>query len=292
MRSFIDAARWLGEEQSAKLAELEYDSFYKAFRRACARDTLEDDHGNAYVPTVMGPDNHYSPQKAQWAFCHAVSPGAIFAKDDPLVEGQLAMLRASKVEDMVCDTGYLANGIWTYFASFYAHAHLWQGHGSEAAHTLYAFAQHACPTRVWREEQRLFGEAHRSEDKSLDGDMPHNWASAEFIRLTTHLIEQDRGDELHLFEGFPPEWAGPAMVTRLEGVLTPFGELHLELRVANDGHSARFKMKRLQGRSPAKVVLHLAGLTGRDQVIELATDRDVNRRIELGSSHSPWAGRT
>ena len=65
--------------------------------------------------------------------------------------------------------------------------------------------------------------------------MPHNWASAEFIRLTTHLLALDHGDELHLLEGLPPEWTRPGMVTRLNGILTPFGPLHLELRIADDG---------------------------------------------------------
>ena len=40
--------------------------------------------------------------------------------------------------------------------------------------------------------------------------MPHNWASAEFIRLTVHLLALDRGDELHLLEGLPPSGSGPA----------------------------------------------------------------------------------
>ena len=80
--------------------------------------------------------------------------------------------------------------------------------------------------------------------------MPHNWASAEFIRLCTHLIELDRGGELHLFEGFPHEWAAPGMVTRLNGVLTPFGLLRLELRVAADGNSARLMMSKLKGHWP------------------------------------------
>ena len=128
------------------------------------------------------------------------------------------MLRATKVEGMVFDTGWIRQGIWTYFASFYGHALLWQAHAREAAEVLYSFAQHSAPTRVWREEQKPVGKGSQEV-----GDMPHNWASAEFIRLTTHLIELDRGEDLHLLEGFPREWAGPGMVTRLNGVLTPFG---------------------------------------------------------------------
>ena len=277
MKSFIAAAHWLGDEKSAFAAQKEYDDFYAVFRAACARDTLKDVHGNAYAPIMMGNARRYVPQKGQWAFCHAVYPGQIFPKDDTFADGQLAMLRATKVEGMVCDTGWMAGGIWGYFASFYGHAQLWNGNGREAAESLYALAQHACPMRVWVEEQ-----ATTLQAPNQSGDMPHNWASAEFIRLATHLIELDRGDELHLLEGFPHEWAGPGMVTRLNGVLTPFGPLFLEVRVADDGHSARFKMKQLTGLSPARIVLHLDGLAGRNEVTELATDHDVDQSITFG----------
>jgi hypothetical protein len=126
--------------------------------------------------------------------------------------------------------------------------------------------------RVWREEQKPIGKGNDEV-----GDMPHNWASAEFIRLTTHLIELDRGDELHLLEGFPHEWAGPGMVTKLDGVLTPFGPLHLTVRVAEDGQSASVRISELKGRRPSRLVVHLSGLTGRDEIVELPTDRDVER---------------
>jgi len=218
------------------------------------------------------------PQKGQWAFCQAVYPGQVFPKGDPFVEGQLAMLRATKTEGMVCDTGWMTAGIWTYFASFYGHAQLWQGHGREAAETLYAFAQHACPLFVWREEQKPLGQG-------LDevGDMPHNWASAEFIRLATHLIELDRGNELHLLEGFPREWARAGMVTRLNGVLTPFGPLFLEIRIADDGRSAHVGMKRLTGQYLSKIILHLDGLTGSNGSIELPADHDLDQSIALAT---------
>jgi hypothetical protein len=279
MNSFIAAAHWLGDEAAAADAQRDYDDFFAAFRRAAARDTLKDGHGNAYVPTMMANARGYVPQKGQWAFCHAVYPGQVFPRDDPFVEGQLAMLRATKVEGMVFDTGWMTAGIWTYFASFYGHAQLWQGRGREAAEALYAFAQHACPMRVWREEQKPAG---KGSDEV--GDMPHNWASAEFIRLTTHLIELDRGNELHLLEGFPREWARPGMATRLNGVLTPFGPLRLEVRIAGDGRSALVKMKELTGHRPAKVMLHLDGLAGKNAAIELPTDRDVDQSVMIAAA--------
>ncbi len=109
--------------------------------------------------------------------------------------------------------------------------------------------------------------------------MPHNWASVEFIRLCTHLIELDRGNELHLLEGFPREWSAPGMVTRLNGVLTPFGPLYLEIEMPADGKSARLFMAKLTGRHPARIIVHLAGLTGRQETIEL-TEQDFDRTFQ------------
>ena len=278
IKAAIAAARWLGESGDAVAWQKEYDSFLAAYLKAAARDTRADASGNSYVPTMMGDVDHHVPQRGQWAFCHAVYPGAVFAPGDPLATSQLAMLRATKPQGqgLVYDTGWMRAGIWTYFASFYGHAVLWNGQGQEAAQVLYDFARHASPPRVWREEQKPVGKG--SEEV---GDMPHNWASAEFIRLCTHLIELDRGGELHLFEGLPHKWAGPGMLTRLNGVLTPFGPLHLELRVAADGKSARLRMSKLKGPRPDKIVVHLSGLTGGARTVDLPTDLDIDQAFPL-----------
>ena len=158
---------------------------------------------------------------------------------------------------MVHGTGWDANGIWNYFASFYGHAWLWQGNGRKAAQVLNAFANHAAPTLVWREEQSLQGEPFKKV-----GDMPHNWARAEFIRLTVHLLALDRGDELHLLEGLPREWLGPGMMTRLDGIATPFGPLHLTLRVDREGKTATLSVKPLAPNCRA-IVAHLPDGTTR-----------------------------
>jgi hypothetical protein len=230
LRSFIQAAHWLGKEGAAALWQKEYDDLAATFRRAAARDMLQDGKGNAYVPIFMGNAGKELPQRAQWTFCHAIYPGQVFAKDDPLVASTLAMLEATEREDMVYGTGWDATGIWNYFASFYGHAWLWQGRGRKAAQALYGFANHASPTLLWREEQSLIGEKFKKV-----GDMPHNWASAEFIRLVIHLLALDRGDEMHLLEGLPREWTGPGMATRLNGVATPFGPLDMTAQVDKEG---------------------------------------------------------
>ena len=140
---------------------------------------------------------------------------------------------------------------------------------------LIDFGRHASPTRVWREEQKPVG---KGDDEV--GDMPHNWASAEFIRLTTHLLEMDRGDELHLFEGLPASWVRPGMETRLNGVATPFGPLVLTLRVSRDGRSARLQVNSLRA---SKIVVHLGGWAkGADNAtITLPGGKAVDRVIPL-----------
>jgi hypothetical protein len=275
LKAAADAARWLGKLDQAGDWQREYDDFYATFRRAAARDARRDSHGNCYLPISMRPDAGVSPQKAQWAFLHAVFPGKVFATDDPLVLGNLAMLRAAECEGLVRDTGWVSQGLWGYFGSFYAHGWLWVGQGEKAAQTLYAMANHASPLLAWREEQMPQGEG-----AAICGDMPHNWASAEFIRLVRHLLVLERGDQLHLFEGLPRGWLRPGKSIRVEGVTTEFGPLSLVLRVAADGSSAVLSVDPPRRTPPERIVVHLAGLGGRG-TIALPTDSASQREIAL-----------
>jgi len=271
MRAAIDAAEWLGLMMQADEWRHEYDDFYAAFRQAAQRDMTTDAHGNRCLPIRMRDDQNVPVQKAQWAFLHALFPGKIFAPDDPLVQGNLAMLRAVEREGLVYDTGWVSKGIWNYFGSFYGHAWLWTGDGEKAARTLYAFGNHASPLLAWREEQRPVGEG-----AEVCGDMPHNWASAEFIRLVRHLLVLERDNELHLFEGLPPAWARPGAVTQMQGVLTEFGPISFELRVADDGSRATLKLDPPRRNPPGRIIVHLAGST-----TELPGDGPVERGIPL-----------
>ncbi|MFH1070402.1 MAG: hypothetical protein V1794_12355 [Candidatus Glassbacteria bacterium] len=276
MKAAAEAARWLGRQEQAGSWQAEYDDFLAGFREAAERDVRTDSHGNRYVPIQMVENDKIPPQKAQWAFLHAVFPGKVFDAEDPILRGNLKMLAAVEREGLVLDTGWLKDGLWNYFASFYAHALLWTGDGRKAARTLYAFANHASPTLVWREEQMPVGEG-----EAMVGDMPHNWASAEFVRLVRHLLVIERGGELHLFEGLSAEWAGPGLVTRLDGVVTEFGKVSFELTVAQDGRAAELTFEPPERTPPDKVILHLDGWSGREGVQELAPTGRQTVRIEL-----------
>jgi len=254
MRAAVRAARWLGLDETAAEWQREYEDFYQTFRKAAERDQRTDAHGHQYLPIRMAKGEGILPQKAQWAFCHAVFPGQVFRVDDPLVQGNMAMLKAVESEGLVLDTGWLGKGIWNYFGSFYAHAWLWLGYGEKAAQTLYAFGNHASPLLVWREEQMPVGQG-----AAVVGDMPHNWASAEFIRLIRHLIVLERGSELHLFEGLPRTWLKPGATIRLKEIATEFGPVSLELEVDKYGATARLRLEAPRREPPQRIVAHLEG---------------------------------
>jgi len=276
MKAAVEAAEWLGRMQQAAEWRHEYDDFLATFRRAAERDMKTDAHGNRYLPIRMVDDENVAPQKAQWAFLHAVFPGKVFAPDDPLVRGNLAMLEANEREGLVFGTGWLSDGLWNYFGSFYGHAWLWAGRGQKAAGALYAFGNHASPLLAWREEQLPQGGGER-----ICGDMPHNWASAEFLRLTRHLLVLKRGRELHLLEGLPPAWIVPGESVRVRDVLTEFGPISFELRTAADGSHALLDLVPPRRNPPREIVVHLTGWSGREGTVRMPVDGPSQREIPL-----------
>lgn len=253
LKAAIDAARLVGAPELAAW-EAEYADFRQAFDRAAARDAKPYGEGRVILPVPMVPDPGIAPIRGQWAFCHAVFPGKIFAANEPLVLGNMALLDDNLREGLVYGTGWMADGLWNYFGSFYAHAHLWLGNGGLAARTLYAFANHASPLRAWREEQPP---RERAAEARFVGDMPHNWASAEFIRLVRNLLVLERGAELHLLEGLPAAWLAPGAVTETKNVATDFGPFSMRLEVAADGASARLTVVPPAAPELARVVVHL-----------------------------------
>ena len=251
LKAAIEMAAEIGKPGRAAW-QAEYDDYWSTFDRARNRDKLADAFGNVYVPVTMTGEAPQLPQRGAWAFLQSIFPGRIFDTDDKLMLGTMAMLDATEKEGLIYGTGWLPEGVWNYAASFYGHAHLWLGHGRKAAATLYAFGNHAAPLLCWREEQNLVGEAER-----YCGDMPHNWASAEFIRLTCHLLILERGQQLHLLEGLPTAWTGPGKTTRLKQVPTSFGEVSLSLEIDADGGAAHLKVD-LPRREPLdRLVVHL-----------------------------------
>ena len=258
LKSAVDIATMLNKKKEAMLWKATFDSMFTDYRKAAIRSLKTDSCGNRAVPIYIVDSCEI--QRAQWAFLHAIFPGKIFSNDDPLMLGTLNMLKCNEREGLVYETGWQDKGVWNYFGSFYSHAWLWLGDGQKAAKTMYAMANHASPTLVWREEQPV----KTLKSYQITGDMPHNWASAEFIRMIRHFIALERGKELHLFEALPPTWIKPGMRTALKGVYTEFGTLDVDLIISNDGKKANINVdiNSVNHQLPSSVVIHLDVLKG------------------------------
>ena len=130
------------------------------------------------------------------------------------------------------------------------------GQREKAADYLYAFANHASASRVWREEQPV-RETHSAE---ICGDMPHNWASVEFIRLVRNWW----------FWKPLPAWSccpdcrrngcqGLETVWFWQKTPTRFGKLSLELSVRGKGGYLLSVAREDGNQQPQYLRLHWAG---------------------------------
>lgn len=272
LRTIADAARRLGYAEDAARFGADYESLMADFRASAARCMGELPDGTHYLPMCLpGSGEHHTvanfagtpppwrriqPETATWAYAQAVWPGELFAPDDPLVQNLLHLLDLRDDEEGVpATTGWLPyRALWNYAASFYAHAWLYAGRPDKAVDYLYAYANHATPTRVWREEQSLTA----TQNGQYVGDMPHNWASAEFIRLVRHLLVFERGEALELLPGLPPEWLAPGKRVYLERTPTRFGPVTLELTLDAQGRGeVRVRRVVRPARTPEAVRLTL-----------------------------------
>ncbi len=253
----------------------EYEDYWQTFDKARNRDRLLDSKGNVYIPVTMYNDGGLIPrsewggsliypitmtgeepqlpQRGCWSFLQSIYPGELYSKDDPLMLGTLHMLDGTVREGQILGSAG-PHGIWTYLAGMYAEAHLWLGNSKKAVSIMYAFANHASPLFTWVEEQYPVGEQLGEQS---GGDMPHNWASAELIRLVRNLMILEKGKELHLLEGMPSSWAEPGKTTKLQKIPTSFGEVDLTVKVDDDGSIAHVTFNLNAREIPENIIIHL-----------------------------------
>ena len=223
--------------QKLQIADLaRADSFYRelrsAFDVAARAEMVQDRRGFTYLPMLMRDDpqmhadpwNRPRPQSAQWALSHTIFPGDVFAKDDPVVRGHIALMQACTQEDIPAETGWLHHeGVWNYNAAFVAEVYLWAGMHDWAHRTFTGYLNHASPLHAWREEQPL----QNALVGDLWGDMPHNWASAECIRYLRHRLVLEDGETLRVLEGVQPADLRERKPFSLAGSPTRFGRIAL-----------------------------------------------------------------
>jgi hypothetical protein len=247
LKAVADAAERLHMD-SLHTARTFYEQLRASFLAAAKEEMVRDPRGFEYLPMLAHDDpawrdpdpwNRPRPQTAQWALSHAIYPGLVFEKDDPIVRGHIALLQSCRQEDIPAETGWLWHeSVWTYNASFAAHVYLWAGLGEWADRTFRGFLNHASPLYCWREEQPL---QHALAGQDW-GDMPHNWASAECIRYLRHMLVLEDGGRLRFLEGMvAADFEGKGLF-RLEHTPTRFGRVSLEIEPLTSGKGMRLQV--------------------------------------------------
>jgi hypothetical protein len=259
LRTVAAAARRQGIPSLDKAGEF-YKELYAALQEAAKKETVRHPEGFDYLPMIAGddpsvndPDPWVRPraQTAQWALSHAIYPGLVFDRLDPIVRGHIALLEACTQEDVPIETGWLwHDSLWTYNASFAAHVYLWAGLRDRAHRTFTGFLNHASPLYCWREEQPL----QRALVGQDWGDMPHNWASAECVRYLRHMLALEDGQSLRLLEGITAAELNGSGAYVLRDSPTRFGRINLAFEPAAP-RGWRLQFERTPGPAPASVAI-------------------------------------
>ena len=211
-----------------------YEELRASFLKAAKAEMVRHPKGFEYLPMLANDDPAWKdpdpwkrprPQTAQWALSHAIFPGLVFDKNDPIVRGHIALLQECTQEDVPAETGWLWHeSVWNYNASFAAHVYLWAGLRDWADRTFRGFLNHASPLYCWREEQSL----QRALVGQDWGDMPHNWASAECVRYLRHMLLLEDGQCMRLLEGITANLES-RQIFSLEQSPSRFGRVTLQL---------------------------------------------------------------
>ncbi len=272
-----------------------YGELRSAFLAAAKQEMRQHPGGFSYLPMLMKNDAQWSapddwdrprPQGAQWALSHAIYPGLVFDKDDPIVKGHIALMQACTQEEVPVETGWIPHqGLWTYNAPFVAHVYLWAGLADWARQTFIGFLNHATPLYCWREEQPLRG----SLVSDYVGDMPHNWASAECIIFLRHMLALEDGTSLRLLEGIGDFELAPGMPHRITESPTRFGRVSLNLEPTRGASGWRLSFDRGTGPIPATVTLPATlGSKFNLEDVKGGTFRPAGAKVIVQPESSSW----
>jgi hypothetical protein len=266
LKTVAQAAARLGMSSLA-IAQTFYDQLRAAFLAATKSEMVRHADGFEYLPMLAKDDPAWRdpdpwrrprPQTAQWALSHAIFPGGVFDKNDPVVQGHVALLQSCTQEEIPAETGWLWHeSVWNYNASFAAHVYLWAGLSDWAERTFRGFLNHASPLYCWREEQPL-RDALVGQDW---GDMPHNWASAECVRYLRHRLVLEDGSNLRLLAGMTSRTATEVEKVRLERTPTRFGRVTLDCEplIQSRGWKVDFALKPVQVPAMVEIPRMLGG---------------------------------
>jgi hypothetical protein len=284
LKAVAEATERLGLPDTAGAKQF-YAELRSALLAAAQKEMRHHPDGFEYLPMVVNEDPQWSapnewdrprPQTAQWALSHAIFPGLVFAKDDPIVQGHILLMQASALEDIPGETGWLPHGgVWNYNAGFVAHVYLWAGLADWARATFTGYLNHASPLYCWREEQPVRG----SLTAGYVGDMPHNWASAMCVLYLRNMLALEDGPDLRLLAGVGDfELASGESLSIIQSP-TRFGRIDLSLDPLDRHAGWRLMLRRGTGPEPANV--HIPATLGSGWRFDKVTGAEVHRQGDI-----------
>jgi hypothetical protein len=235
-----------------------YTDLRQCFFAAAKQEMRTHPAGFDFLPMLVKEDPQWAleewsqprPQAAQWALSHTIYPGRLFAKDDPIVKGYIALMQACTQEEIPAETGWLSHeGVWNYDAAFAAHVYLWAGLSDWARRTFIGFLNHASPLYCWREEQPTRG----SLNADYNGDMPHNWASAMCILYLRNILALEDGSSLRLLAGIGDGELTSREPFEIAQSPTRFGRVSLRLTAMDSRQGWKLAFERGKGPEPASI---------------------------------------
>ncbi len=260
LRATVDAAE---KQQLSGFEPIKnlYGSLREAFFASARQEMRKHPDGFEFLPMLMKNDPQWNledelrrprPQIAQWALSHAIYPGLVFEKDDPVVRGHIRLMQAVTREDIPAETGWIHHGgAWNYNAPFVSHVYLWANEPEWARLAFHGFLNHASPLYCWREEQPL----RNSLTARYVGDMPHNWASAECVLYLRHMLALEDGPDLRLLPGFGDLELSAEQAYSLSHSPTRFGRVDLRLEPLARRRGWRMEFRRANGPAARSVML-------------------------------------
>lgn len=272
------AARGLGYTDSARSWQLLSDALMGSFRAAAHRDARHDSPGNLYLPMKVGDTSAMLlPQQANWGMLDGQAFGHLFPHDDPLLNGTLAMLDARTTEGIHQDVGWLKDGVWPFLSALEGIVHVYQRNYGRSVDILYAVANHASPLGTWLEEQ-----LPKKIGTRTSGDASDATAASLYILLLRDMIVNERADTLELLGGVPASWFARGARLHIEGGLTDFGPLTLDLTVSADGGTCRLSSNALPRGAHATLRVVLSGLRDAGFTAPDGADLPAARELSAG----------
>ncbi|GMU19905.1 MAG: hypothetical protein AMXMBFR13_00090 [Phycisphaerae bacterium] len=219
LQDALYAARELGQEPAAAeirtLLEELHGSTLESIRAVMAKERID------FIP--VAPESTSASGRARGT-SPAIWPGGAFEPDDPLIRRAFDVYWETQIAPR--DGGYWHAGQpWPYATLELAHCYLNLGQIDRAFKMLrWTLDNQSAPG--------VYGWAEVADGRSklfLGGDIPHGWASAEYVSLVRDMLVREVGDALHLAAGVPEQWLAHGQRVEVERALTHFGRIGFRL---------------------------------------------------------------